>query len=392
MTLPTKLPRWATSGLITEPSESQKDTGWPVGYRVPAQWWNWLQKTNNDWLKSIKSNLMRNWRVMEIDASMTFQAGVYCPTQNGNANKRFAFVGTVAGNRGCFTSRGAAAEASFIERTAGTAFTSGSLQAGLWNPDDEQAYFVGHYDGSDDANIASLGGTNGTSFVHINNSHAYDLNAIAQNSDGSLMIACGDDGRYVASVNQGAFNSYQFPIKTNNCFSIVFASGFGTSGRWIVGGALGGDADAIIWTSDNNGGIWTERPNPSTVTLAAMAYSASQGLVMAGGTDNGTTPTLITSTNGISWSALAVDLVGAADVADIIFVEELGLWFVLLGNNDAGARYDDMCRQLFFTDDPFGTWEVVPLPYDEYVRRIFYGDGRLFIVTITGKILVSQLF
>lgn len=56
---PTTLPRWATvpetdalSGQpnVVEPPDGKKDSGWHYREKPPRNWWNWIQKTNYDWL------------------------------------------------------------------------------------------------------------------------------------------------------------------------------------------------------------------------------------------------------------------------------------------------------------------------------------------------------
>lgn len=49
---PFTLPRWATTtGQVLEPSEGEKDAGWPRDFKVPADWWNWLNRTAYEWIR-----------------------------------------------------------------------------------------------------------------------------------------------------------------------------------------------------------------------------------------------------------------------------------------------------------------------------------------------------
>lgn len=56
MSRPDKLPRWGdVTGLITEPMESEKDIGWNVAEKPPAQYMNWLQLYAYKWFKHLDS-------------------------------------------------------------------------------------------------------------------------------------------------------------------------------------------------------------------------------------------------------------------------------------------------------------------------------------------------
>lgn len=50
MPKPSSLPRWATTGSITIPTELKKDTGWLAGEKPPAQFFNWLLNLTYQWL------------------------------------------------------------------------------------------------------------------------------------------------------------------------------------------------------------------------------------------------------------------------------------------------------------------------------------------------------
>jgi WD40 repeat protein len=57
--LPDELPRWATEGgaLVTEPTESKKNTGW-VAEMPSANAWNWLHLKAYEWLNYLQSRLL----------------------------------------------------------------------------------------------------------------------------------------------------------------------------------------------------------------------------------------------------------------------------------------------------------------------------------------------
>lgn len=50
-TKPTNIAEWATGAApIVEPSTPQKQAGWPVDYKPPAQWFNWWMKLVHLWI------------------------------------------------------------------------------------------------------------------------------------------------------------------------------------------------------------------------------------------------------------------------------------------------------------------------------------------------------
>lgn len=55
MSRPTRLPRWATGGgaQINEPTEGEKDIGWPAGFRPPSYWLNWIARQVYFWFRHL---------------------------------------------------------------------------------------------------------------------------------------------------------------------------------------------------------------------------------------------------------------------------------------------------------------------------------------------------
>jgi hypothetical protein len=87
MSAPTDLPRWAETGGgtpssdITEPTSGEKDSGWTVGQKPPAQyfnWWMWLVYKWISWLQSRET-------VTHVDASE-----MHLPSDSVAANKVWA--------------------------------------------------------------------------------------------------------------------------------------------------------------------------------------------------------------------------------------------------------------------------------------------------------------
>lgn len=55
---PAKVPRWADDGLnVTEPGESQKDSGWLFEQQPPSSYENWKENLNGSWWKWINERL-----------------------------------------------------------------------------------------------------------------------------------------------------------------------------------------------------------------------------------------------------------------------------------------------------------------------------------------------
>lgn len=67
MSFPTQptinLPLWASSGVVTEPNLTQKESGWvPVpgqnyAYPPPYQWVNWLQNSTYQWIQYLSASI-----------------------------------------------------------------------------------------------------------------------------------------------------------------------------------------------------------------------------------------------------------------------------------------------------------------------------------------------
>jgi hypothetical protein len=51
MSKPTANTKWAASATKTEPSSGEKDAGWTVGAKPPAQWFNWWMDAVDQWVK-----------------------------------------------------------------------------------------------------------------------------------------------------------------------------------------------------------------------------------------------------------------------------------------------------------------------------------------------------
>lgn len=66
MPKPAKLPEWARLNVpdpvsgqnnVVEPPDEVKDEGWRLGEKPNRQWWNWFNRTVNDWITYFDENL-----------------------------------------------------------------------------------------------------------------------------------------------------------------------------------------------------------------------------------------------------------------------------------------------------------------------------------------------
>lgn len=75
-TRPSKVPTWATTGSRVEPSDGRKETGWLVEDKPPAQYLNWMQGLNGEWLEffretTIPQSISGSMRVLtDINANI----------------------------------------------------------------------------------------------------------------------------------------------------------------------------------------------------------------------------------------------------------------------------------------------------------------------------------
>lgn len=75
MVKPTNLAEWGTGGgaPITEPLLAEKQAGWPVSFKPPAQWFNWWMKSVHLWLVWLNTfeSTAHTWSALQ-----TFSAGI----------------------------------------------------------------------------------------------------------------------------------------------------------------------------------------------------------------------------------------------------------------------------------------------------------------------------
>lgn len=67
---PAKLPRWATTGTRTEPTEGEKDAGHIAGTQASAEKMNWLQGVVYDWINRLQDALVLG-EAVDADLNLT---------------------------------------------------------------------------------------------------------------------------------------------------------------------------------------------------------------------------------------------------------------------------------------------------------------------------------
>lgn len=98
---PTSTPRWADTGVVVEPSEAKKDSGWVAPELPPDTFFNWHQNLVGTWVKWI------NERLFDDGAEEDFQ--IKSPSgavDGGGLSLRGGAPGIAAGNGGDVDVRG----------------------------------------------------------------------------------------------------------------------------------------------------------------------------------------------------------------------------------------------------------------------------------------------
>jgi hypothetical protein len=133
MVKPTNLAEWGTgSAPITEPLLAEKQAGWPVAFKPPAQWFNWWMKQVHLWIVwlDLFETTAHTWTELQ-----TFTAGITVTAGPGDAAITAAVTTTgpaAAAFRGSATLLGAYAFSGVNSAANGTAatFTHGGSGAG----------------------------------------------------------------------------------------------------------------------------------------------------------------------------------------------------------------------------------------------------------------------
>lgn len=134
---PSELPRWADvadPSDVVEPSEGQKNTGWAVGQRPPAQNFNWLQNNVYNWLNHLSDfadNLKTAAGVAGYIAGQGITWGAAHAFSAGLTGTTAALTGAISGASAAISgaiTAGSAAIAGAI--TAASAAISGNATVG----------------------------------------------------------------------------------------------------------------------------------------------------------------------------------------------------------------------------------------------------------------------
>lgn len=384
MTLPTKIPRWATTGTIVEPTEGQKDTGWPTGYRVPSGWLNWLQNLNGLWSAHYRDSILTRWQLIPVNQTGWFKGLCFVSEINGDLNQWF-----VAGDAsyGIFKGRG------------GYAFSSQSTPAIggqevrdiIYDAGNDQIIAVGVQDFPDPLILTSPDGVN---YTQRNSNLQEHLNGIDVKPDGSMLVAAGDDAVYTRSTNAGvSWTNGSIAGKVQDLNDVVWSESLGL---WIMGGEKGSDADALLLTS-SDGSSWTERASQTDGEIFRLHVLNGYVVGVGQAASSGVAPPLIYSADGINWTLRALPSeywAANARIDDAVYIADWGLWAFIYSKSVAGDG-----AYLLVTDDIVAGDFVplaLPLPDAHYMRRLVCGDNRLMISIGTnvggyeGRVLVSE--
>lgn len=207
-TKPAKLPRWATTGTKTEPTEGKKDSGYITSEKPSAQVFNWILNTIYLWCAWLDdlANQAFTWTLAH-----TFQAGVVVTnsttngvgvTATGNGNGAGgSFTGGASATRALLataTGTSAGVEASSVNGYAVQASTTGT-GAGVYGQSMSGSGGVGvHGFGNGDEYAAKFANSGTTK-------PAVDLNG---GTAGALYATCNQgttvtlDAYYIGSTSQ----------------------------------------------------------------------------------------------------------------------------------------------------------------------------------------------
>jgi hypothetical protein len=150
-TKPTNKAEWATGGAsITEPLLAEKQAGWPVAFKPPAQWFNWWMKLVHQWILWLDAfeTEAHTWTVLQ-----TFNAGVLAAS--------FGAAPGTPGIRGTNALAGATASAILGSTTAGTG------ASGVRGTSSSNTGYGGRFENTGDAGIAIFAQANGTTIYGL---------------------------------------------------------------------------------------------------------------------------------------------------------------------------------------------------------------------------------
>lgn len=290
MTIPDKLPEWATDvgADIVEPSLAQKQDGWDVDDQPPPGWWNWWNNNVYQWIDTLKSALLsKPWTKGQYDQVATPQiiCGVY---------------GVVEGN-GLFLKAG----------TGGVIFTSPDgrnwterTPAGSYT-DTWQAAAFGWPNGETDGRFLLVGengeiqtSDNGINWTQKTADASYtdDFSAACWGypSSNELFVIGGENGEIQTSPDGTTWTHRTAADSFTGVFQdATFGYNLATELFLLVSGSGSGTAQ-----TSEDGITWTTRALPANHEPACCTFGNEQFVLGGGGTDK-----ISTSPDGINYTA-----------------------------------------------------------------------------------------
>ncbi len=250
---PPEFPRWADVGGgagVSVPPGGKQDTGWILGDVPPANWLNWMQLRNYQWLRYLDERVVK------------LQAGVVAP----RADTRLWQCGAGDSSTGhvVMIGKNATPSAVALPIKLGTDFTTAPVV------------------------INGVSGAAQPSVIACNNAGRFAV-ALSDNVSHARVFTSDDGGVTWTSRLDNSASTY------TPASSITFVNGLWIATYVVAGG------DAIFTSPDAT--TWTLRTNPSTGTFFGAGFAGS--LFCLVGTKNATSPDGVTWTDRGTFSSFA---------------------------------------------------------------------------------------
>ncbi len=309
------------------------------------------------------------------------------------------------------------AAGSTLPSSSGTAFTVTSTNAVSWT-DKTHGGLSGFYAAaSQDTRIVATNNygniytsdDEGTSWSYRTLGTTKTLKDVAYGS--SLYVAVGDAGT-IQSSPDGQTWTIQASGTMENLNKVDYLGG-----QFIAVGKNG-----TLLTSPN-GTNWTPRASGTTLELKGIAYGSGWYVVVGGNIKNGTTPVVLYSTDGVTWTSVTTGFIGCPFVSvaygEGVFLAAMspgqaykfqkdtdsGDEFVItrvtdLGSSGcyptdivyAGGRFAAVggYGEVYLSSDQGVNWTILKTDLDQYYCwGITNGGGNLVAVGENGKIMAS---
>jgi len=405
-TRPTRMPRfaWSASAVLVEPISSIADDGLPAGYKVPAQWLNYLFHHSLAWSDYLRGPGWGAWtRAAHGGNAATFTSitGLAVDADDTRAQQqryRYAITGAASGpvakiavskNGLTWQDRAVPTGADSLAGIAqvGVYWVTWGLVGATdtaWSTpvhDGSSASAIGASSASDWTAVAALGGLPLRGVVKGGS----DIYALQRGSAGQYnVVGSADDGTtwpYSAGTSWGSGSGRATSIAYDDSRS-----------RHIVASSIGQVASLPPLSTFPTGG-------GALGTMAGIPTDARVQLVVGGPSDartllawasyreDGTTALSATllwrsTDGGTTWSAITVPTAWGATITDIAHVD--GSWIA----TQSAAPY------LWRSDDDGQNWERLPLPVAEEsswaLYRAVYADGQIVATGLTWTVYSSR--